>query len=91
MSSVHRGVVPPALAAEFMTTELLSHHRASVDHTEFGRSLLLYRGESVHDVPKAIQYLKAHIVGFFLATPLDWGMETRINGDVSKQSIVDIA
>jgi phospholipase D1/2 len=87
----YRGVIPPSLSRLFMTTTLLPHQRRALADPQFGRSQLLYSQRRVHDVDSAIQFLRENVGGFFLAAPLDWGMETKIDGNITKHSTVDIA
>jgi hypothetical protein len=72
-----------------MTTKLHDDQRAR--HVEtYGRSLQLYDGGKVHDVTKAINFLRSRVMGFFVLAPLDWGMGSELSGDLSKVSTVDI-
>jgi phospholipase D1/2 len=87
----YHGVVPPALQAQYMTTQLLPHQKAALNESTYGRLQQLYAGGKVHDVDKAIVHLKENVVGFFVAMPLDWGMGTAINDDPTQHSSVDIA
>jgi hypothetical protein len=85
------GVIPPALLPQFMTTQLTPHQRTSLSETQFGRTQQLYHGGTVHNVSGAIQHLKSNVIGFFVSAPLDWTMAANIDGDLSKESTVDIA
>jgi phospholipase D1/2 len=87
----YHGVIPPALQAQYMTTQLLPHQKAALNESTYGRLQQLYAGGKVHDVTKAIVYLKENVVGFFVAMPLDWGMGTVIDGDPTQHMSVDIA
>jgi hypothetical protein len=87
----YQGVIPPALQARFMTTQLLPHQQASLNEKTYGRRQQLYAGDKVHDVNNAIVYMKENVVGFFVAMPLDWGMGTPIEGDPTQHGTVDIA
>jgi phospholipase D1/2 len=84
------GIIPPALTPEFMTAgESIEKHGARRE--TYARELQLYNGKRVHDVSKAILALRSSVVGFFVAAPLDWGMSTQLDGDLSKTSTVDLA
>lgn len=87
----YKGVIPPALQARYMTTQLLPHQKAALNEKTYGRLQQLYAGAKVHDVQKAIVYLRQNVVGFFVAMPLDWGMGTAIEDDPTQHSTVDIA
>ncbi len=89
-SKEFRGVVPPALQPAFMTTQLLPFQKAALNENSYGRLQQLYPGGKVHDVSKTIIFLKENLVGFFIAMPLDWGMGTKIEGDPSKVTILNI-
>ncbi len=89
-SKKFRGVVPPALQPEFMTTQLMTHQKAALNERSYGRLQQLYPGGKVHDVDRAILFLKNNLVGFFIAMPLDWGMGTKIEGDPSKVTALGI-
>jgi phospholipase D1/2 len=82
-------VVPPALLPEFMTNLSADEQRALPQN--YARALQVYDANRIHNVTKAITHLKKSIVGFFVAAPLDWGMSTEIDGDLSKTSTVDLA
>jgi hypothetical protein len=82
-------VVPPALSPEFMTKLSAAEQRELPSN--YARALQLYDADRIHNVTAAIKYLKDSIVGFLVAAPLDWGMSTDIDGDVSKTSTVDLA
>ena len=84
------GVVPPALAAEFMTTKLTAHQKSALKEPTYGRLQQLYAGGTVHDIDKTLIFLKGSVVGFFVSMPLDWGMGTTIKGNPGKHSTVDI-
>jgi hypothetical protein len=90
-NELYAGVIPPALQAQFMTAELLPHQKAALNAKTYGRRQQLYAGGTVHDVRKAIIYLKENVVGFFVAMPLDWGMGTAIENDPTQHATVDIA
>lgn len=45
----------------------------------------------MHDIAKAIKYLKANVVGFFVEMPLTWGEGVVVDGDPSGHGSVDIA
>ena len=87
------GVVPPALNKKFMTDTLLPHQKSALDEMNYARRQQLFADGTVHEVDAAITYLKENIVGFFMAAPLDWGKDHKINGNPSKASAgrVDIA
>jgi phospholipase D1/2 len=87
----YKGVIPVALQARFMTTQLLPHQKAALNESTYGRLQQLYAGDKVHDVNNAIVYLKENVVGFFVAMPLDWGMGTAIKDDPTQHGTVDIA
>lgn len=84
------GVIPPALSAEFMSTQANPPQQNGRADT-YGRALQNYGDGKVHDVSKAIRHLRRSIVGFFVAAPLEWGMETEIVGDLCKTTTVDLA
>lgn len=82
------GVIPPALSANFMKSATTPWQREN--QNTYGRAMQFYDGGRVHDVSKAIIYLRQSIVGFFVSAPLDWGMSTDL-GDLSKSKTVDLA
>ena len=84
------GVIPPALDTNFMTVDPGTRTRQQSIQS-YGHTTQHYSGSRIHDVVKAIQYLRASVVGFFLLAPLDWGMATELSGDISKTSTVDLA
>jgi len=90
-NELYAGVIPPALQGQFMTAELLPHQKAALNEKTYGRRQQLYAGAKVHDVEKAIVYLRKNVVGFFVAMPLDWGMESAIKDDPTQHATVDIA
>jgi phospholipase D1/2 len=83
------GVVPPALSPDFMS-KLSAAEQGMLPHS-YGRALQLYDEGRIHNVSKAILHLQKSLVGFFVAAPLDWGMSSEIEGDLSKTSTVDLA
>ncbi len=87
------GVVPPALSRRFMTNQLLPHQKKALTEAEYFRRQQLYSDGTVHDVDKAISYLKDNLVGFFVEAPLDWGAGTEVTRDPTKATVgkVDIA
>lgn len=89
--SQYGGVVPPALNSRFMTSNMLPYQQASLRDSSYARRQQLYAGGKIHDVKAAIDYLRDNIVGFFVMSPLDWGMGTAIDDDVSKHITVDVA
>lgn len=84
------GVVPPALSNYFMVDHPELRKRAPPIDV-YGRAMQFFDDCRVHDVQKAIEYLKVSVVGFFLLAPLDWAMVSELPGDLSKRSTVDIA
>jgi phospholipase D1/2 len=87
----YSGVTPPALMTDFMTVDLLPEHRAALTDPQFGRSLQCYEGGKVHNVSTAVAHLRAQVHGFFVLAPLDWGMQTKLEGNLSKHFTIDIA
>lgn len=87
------GVVPPPLTAPYMTDSLEPHQKAGaqIPMTQFGKRYVTYAGGKVHDVAKAIKYLKANVVGFLVEMPLHWGDGVVVDGDPSGHGSVDIA
>ena len=70
-----RGVVPPPLNDAFMTATLLAHQQAAAkaDLQHYGRRYVLYQGNKVHDIEKAMRYLQRNTTGYFVLAPLSWG------------------
>jgi phospholipase D1/2 len=87
----HVGIVPPSLTPEFMTKSLEPYQIAATKNVEFGRRQQVYEDGSVHDIEKAMDFLGKELVGFFVEAPLNWGMETKVNGDPTKHTTVDVA
>jgi phospholipase D1/2 len=83
-------VVPPALSAHFMKADVVIRNQQRAADS-YGRTHQFYDDGRVHDVKKAIEYLKASVVGFFLLAPLVWGMSSELSGNISKTSTVDLA
>lgn len=79
-----RGVLPPPLQPEFMTTEFLPHQRKTTDHRSYTHRQQTFENFKIHDVDKAIAHLRNHILGFFVLAPLDWGQHQSINDDPTK-------
>ena len=76
-----RGVVPPALQPAYMTRQLMPHQKSNL-HPPLGQErnrYLTYEGGMVHDVDKAIKYLRDEVVGFFVSVPLQWGHKEDVN------------
>jgi hypothetical protein len=84
------GVVPPKLQPDFMTKKLAPHQVAGLKRVPFGRQQQVYDDGSVHDVEKAITHLQTELVGFFVEAPLNWGMETQVNGNPTKETAVGV-
>lgn len=84
------GVIPPALQPSFMTKNLSPQQKERVKNLDFGRRVQLYDNGTVHDVNKAIKELGDELVGFIVATPLDWGTKVKIEGNPSKESIINV-
>ena len=87
------GVVPPSLQKGFMTDQLQPHQKSALNEMKYTRRQQLFSDCTVHDVDAAIAHLKKHVVGFFMAAPLDWGKDHKIVGDPSKATVgrVDIS
>jgi phospholipase D1/2 len=88
------GVIPPPLQPQFMTTALEPHQQAGlrVPLTEFHNRYVAYPGNRVHNVGATIKYLKANVVGFFVAAPLSWGRDVKVRDPSSVyMGIVNIA
>jgi phospholipase D1/2 len=88
------GVVPPALQPRFMTTALqpFQQQGLQVPVSEVHNRYLVYRGNQVHNIGPAIDYLKKNVVGFFVAMPLDWGDAVQPGNAAGKSRvIVDIS
>lgn len=86
------GIEPPPLQAAFMTAQLEPHQQAGAQTpmNKFGSRYITYDGGKVHDVAKAITYLKEKTVGFFVAMPLNWGEGVVVEGDPTGHGSVDI-
>mgnify|MGYP003342667122 CR=1 FL=1 len=88
----HLGVIPPALQPQFMTTELESYQvegrKASMD--KFHERQVVYDGEKIHALGRTISYLKDNVIGFFVAAPLNWGHDARVDSDVAKKAWVGV-
>lgn len=88
----HLGVIPPALQPRFMTTELESYQiegrKASMDKVH--ERQVVYDGEKIHALGRAISYLKDNVIGFFVAAPLNWGHDARVDSNVAKKAWVGV-
>ena len=80
--SLLKNYLPPALQPNFMTAP------QNLSDTVQTHS---YPDGTVHDVVRAINFLKKNIVGFFVAAPLDWGKHTQIKHMPNRQKSVDLA
>ncbi|SFG57716.1 phospholipase D1/2 [Duganella sp. CF458] len=86
----HVGVVPPKLQPEFMTKKLARHQVGGLKQIKFGRRQQIYDDGTIHDVDKAIMHLQNQLIGFFVEAPLNWGMETEVNWNPTKETAVGI-
>lgn len=84
------GVLPPALQLPFMTTQIPNHLRNALNPGRPRHQLRLYDGHTIHNIEKALGYLKDNLIGFFVAAPLDWGMAAKIDGNPSKSNSVKV-
>jgi phospholipase D1/2 len=87
----HIGVIPPKLQPGFMTNKLMPHQAEGLKQILFGRRQQLYDDKSVHDVEKAIIHLQKQLLGFLVEAPLDWGTNTKVKGNPTGDTSVDVA
>lgn len=88
-----RGILPPPLQPEFMTTTLLPHQQRSAQHPSYTHRQQTYEESSIHDVKKALDYLQTNIIGFLVLAPLEWGLNQPVTDDPTKgtKAEVDVA
>ncbi|MDQ0017613.1 phospholipase D1/2 [Variovorax boronicumulans] len=87
------GVIPPALGKDYMTSNLMPHQQEGLrtPMEDFANRYVAYEGNQVHDIAKAINYLKSNVLGFFVLMPLNWGEGADVGGGVVKEYSVDLA
>jgi hypothetical protein len=67
------------------------HQAEGLKQILFGRRQQLYDDKSVHDVEKAIIHLQKQLLGFLVEAPLDWGINTKVKGNPTGDTSVDVA
>ena len=57
---------------------------------KFHERQVVYDGEKIHALGRTISYLKDNVIGFFVAAPLNWGHDARVDSDVAKKAWVGV-
>ena len=84
-------VIPPAFEKILMTKKSAGVQKKSTQTERDEYRQQLYADDLIHDVERAICYLRKNIIGFFTSAPLDFGLETAVDSNPSKFMTIDIA